>query len=35
MPYKDEDNFAEPCFSEGISHGIYYKQSKNFMWDGK
>ena len=30
-----EDNIAELYCSEGISQGIYYKQSKDFMEAGK
>ena len=32
---RDEDSIAELCRSEGISQGIYYKWSKDFMETGK
>ncbi len=32
---RGEDSIAEPCRREGISQGIYYKWSKDFMEAGK
>ncbi len=32
---RGEDSIAELCRREGISQGVYYKWSKNFMEAGK
>ena len=32
---RGEDSIAEPCRREGISQGVYYKWSKDFMEAGK
>ena len=35
MGLRGEDSIAELCRREGISQGIYYKWSKDFMEAGK
>ena len=35
MALRGEDSIAELCRREGISQGIYYKWSKDFMEAGK
>ena len=32
---RGDDSIAEVCLREGISQGVYYKQSKDFMEAGK